>query len=111
MPETIESEQQADRIQAAIDVPISMGPGFLNGDVAVKEMTDAMIAAVHSFQAEEEAAGRGMRPLGTRSVKLFPVLQELIACGGGFQAGRCDADCVARTMTSLVREFGDAEKA
>lgn len=109
MPETVESEQQADRIRAAIDAPIGMGPGFLRGEVAVKEMTDAMIAAVHTFQSGEESAGRGMRPLGTRSTTLFPVLQELIACGGGFQAGRWDAACVARTMTLLVKEFGTAE--
>lgn len=106
MPETTEAQQQADRIQAAIDVPISMGPGFLRGEVTVDDMTDAMIAAVRGYQAQEKSAGRDLAPLGERSNELVPVLKELITCGGGYQAGRCEADCVARTMTSLVAEFG-----
>jgi hypothetical protein len=111
MVDTIEAEQQADRIRTAIEVPIAMGPGFLRGDVDVQDMTDAMIAAVRGYQAQEKEAGRDLAPLGARSNELIPVLKELITCGGGYQAGRCDADCVARTMTYLVGEFGTAEKA
>ncbi len=73
--------------------------------MSAQAMTDAMIAAVHSYQAEEEADGRDGAPLGARSFKLMPVLQELITCGGGYQANRCDADCVANTIRQLVDEF------
>lgn len=108
MADTIEAEQQADRIRAAIETPIAMGPGFLRGEVTVDDMTDAMIAAVRTYQTEEKDAGRDLAPLGARSSELIPVLKELITCGGGYQAGRCDADCVARTMTYLVGEFSTA---
>lgn len=106
MSETLESTRQAERIRAAIDGPVVMGPGFLRGDVGVDAMTDAMIAAVRGYQAGEKAAGRDLAPLGPQSSALIPVLKELITCGGGYQAGRCDVDCVTRTMTALVAEFG-----
>ncbi|GAA3949439.1 hypothetical protein [Microbacterium soli] len=111
MAETTESVQQAERIRAAIEGPVSLGPGFLRGEVTVQAMTDAMIAAVRGYQAGEQAAGRDLAPLGSESAELIPVLKELITCGGGYQAGRCDAACVARTMTYLVSEFGSAEQA
>lgn len=109
MTETPEATQQAERIRELVDEVIAIGPGFLDGKVPVQDMTDAMIGAVRTYEAEETAAGRDGGPLGARSRKLAPVLKELITCGGGYQAGRCDADCVARTMTELVHEFGAPE--
>lgn len=111
MPETIASVQQADRIKAAVDGVVAIGPRFLSGEVTVDVMTEAMIAAVHGYEADERADGRDGSPLGARSAQLAPVLQELITCGGGYRAGRCDADCVARTMTDLVQEYGGAAAA
>lgn len=109
MSETIESIQQAERIRMAIDEVIALGPAFIRGDITVGVMTDAMLASVADYQRGEEVAGREVMPLGPRSTELFPVFQEFVACGGGYQAGRCDADCVVRTMTHLVDEYGTVQ--
>ncbi|WP_417562637.1 hypothetical protein [Microbacterium sp.] len=106
MSQVVASEEQAERMKAAIDGAVAIGPGFLRGDVSVDAMTKAMVAAVQGYLADEAADGRDGSPLGESSAQLFPVLRELNTCGGGFRAGRCDADCVARTMTYLVSEFG-----
>ncbi|WP_308490938.1 hypothetical protein [Microbacterium terrisoli] len=106
MSQAVASTQQAQRMKAAVDGAVALGPGFLRGDVSVDVMTQAMVAAVQGYVADEQTDGRDGAPLGEESAQLFPVLRELMACGGGFRAGRCDADCVARTMTELVAEFG-----
>ena len=97
---------QAERIMAAVDSAVAIGPGFLRGDVTVDAMTATMVAAVEGYLADEAADGRDGAPLGAQSAQLYPVLRELRTCGGGYRAGRCDAACVARTMTQLVVEFG-----
>lgn len=99
-------ETQAVRIQSAVDGPVSMGPRFLSGEVDADTMANAMIAAVHTYVAAEKVDGRDGTPLGDEAAELYPVLQEFMACGGGYLAGRCDAACVARTMTELVAEYG-----
>ncbi len=108
MPEAIASESQADRIRAAVDSALSIGPGFLRGEVDADTMAHTMVAAVDGYVRAEKADGRDGSPIGAGSAELFPVLQELITCGGGYLAGRCDADCVARTMSQLVAELGAA---
>jgi hypothetical protein len=108
MSEAIASESQADRIRAAVDSALAIGPGFLRGEVDADTMANTMVAAVDGYIGAEKADGRDGSPLDARSAELFPVLQELVTCGGGYLAGRCDADCVARTMTELVAEFGAA---
>lgn len=85
---------------------IAIGPGFLRGDVDADTMATTMVDAVQTYVAAEKADGRDGSPLDSDAARLMPVLQELITCGGGYLAGRCDADCVARTMTELVGEFG-----
>lgn len=97
---------QAERIKAAVGSAVAMGPAFLRGDVDADTMANTMLGAVRDYVAAEKADGRDGSPRDTQAAELYPVLQELIACGGGFLAGRCDADCVARTMTQLVGEFG-----
>jgi hypothetical protein len=108
MSEAIAPKSQADRISAAVDSALSIGPGFLRGEVDADTMANTMVAAVHGYVDAEKADGRDGSPVDARSAELFPVLQELITCGGGYLAGRCDSDCVARTMTQLVAEFGAA---
>lgn len=105
MSESLAAAQQADRIRSAVDGVVAIGPGFLRGEVTAEAMTEAMVAAVRDYEADEQAAGRDGSPLGARSASLVPVLRELLACGGGYRAGRCDAACVARTMTYLVAEY------
>lgn len=97
---------QRERIEAAVHSAVRIGPGFLRGEVDADTMASTMLGAVNDYVAAEKAEGRDGSPLGADSAELFPVLQELLACGGGYLAGRCDADCVARTMTQLVGEFG-----
>jgi hypothetical protein len=108
MAEAITEEPQADRIRAAVNSAVAIGPGFLRGEVDADTMANSMVAAVRGYVDAENADGRDGSPVDARSAELFPVLQELIACGGGYLAGRCDAACVARTMTQLVTEFGEA---
>lgn len=105
-----QTETQLDRIKAAVDSAVSIGPGFLRGDVDADTMANTMLGAVHSYVAAEKADGRDGSPIDQHSAELFPVMQELLACGGGYLAGRCDADCVARTMTQLVGEFGESRE-
>lgn len=97
---------QLERIQGAVASAVTAGPGFLRGEVDADSMAHTMLGAVQGYVAAEKADGRDGSPVDGRSAALYPVLQELVACGGGYLAGRCDADCVARTMTQLVSEYG-----
>lgn len=98
---------QLRRIRTAVASAVAIGPGFLRGDVDADTMATTMLDAVRTYVAAEQADGRDGTPVDAASAELYPVLQELTACGGGYLAGRCDADCVARTMTQLVGEFAD----
>lgn len=100
------SMTQAGRMRAAIDKAVAAGPGFLRGDVDADHMAHTMVNAVRSYAEEEQAAGRGEVPMDAEAEDLQEVLAELMTCGSGYLAGRCDADCVARTMTQMVHEFG-----
>lgn len=97
---------QAGRMRAAIARAVSVGPGFLRGDVDANHMANAMIGAVRGYADAERAAGGNGAPHDAEARQLQQVLAELMGCGSGFLAGRCDAACVARTMTQMVREFG-----
>ncbi|WHZ20843.1 MAG: hypothetical protein OJF55_002992 [Rhodanobacteraceae bacterium] len=96
---------QADRMRAAIDKAVAVGPGFLRGDVDAHHMANTMVGAVRDYVAKERAAGGDGMPHDDQARQLQNVLEELMTCGSGFLAGRCDAACVARTMTQMVREF------
>ncbi len=104
--QTDPSSTQAQRMRAAIDRAVAVAPGFLRGEVDAQAMTDTMISSVRDYVAAERADGRDGTPHDPDGRALYPVLAELAGCGSGYQAGRCDADCVARTMAQLVREFG-----
>lgn len=96
---------QIDVMRAAIASGVALGPAFLRGEVDADTMAQSMVAAVNGYAEQAKAAGYADAPADHEAAELLPALQELITCGSGYLAGRCDADCVARTMTEMVREF------
>lgn len=96
---------QVGRMRAAIDKAVTVGPGFLRGDVDANHMANTMVGAVRGYVEQERVAGSDGVPHDAQARQLQNVLAELMTCGSGFLAGRCDAACVARTVTQMVREF------
>lgn len=97
---------QVGRMHAAIEQAVAVAPGFLRGDVGADHMAQVMVRAVHSYLEQEQATGSDGAPHDPEVQALQGTLAELMACGSGYLASRCDAACVARTMTEMVREFG-----
>lgn len=100
------SATQSGRMRAAVDKAVAIGPDFLRGDIDADQMANTMVRAVRGYAEQERAAGGDGVSRDAESRALQDVLAELMACGSGYLAGRCDAACVARTMTQMVREFG-----
>lgn len=96
---------QAGRMRAAIDQAVAIAPGFLRGDVDADRMAKTMVHAVRHYTDQEQAAGSDGAAQNAEAQALQGALAELLTCGSGFLAGRCDAACVARTMTQMVHEF------
>ncbi len=96
---------QVARMRAAIDQAVTVGPGFLRGDVDANHMANTMVGAVRGYVEQERPPGSDGIPHDAQARQLQNVLAELMTCGSGLLAGRCDAACVARTMTQMVREF------
>ncbi|HEX7322505.1 MAG TPA: hypothetical protein VF299_06145 [Mycobacterium sp.] len=96
---------QAGRMRAAIDQAVAVGPSFLRGEIDADQMANTMLRAVADYVAQEEAAGGDGPPYDAEVRALHHVLSELRVCGSGYLEGLCDAACVARTMTEVVREF------
>lgn len=105
-PSTPAADQLA-RMHAAIGDVVAAGPGFLRGDHDADQMANTMVAAVRRYIEQENAAGGGA-PQSREAQALQGVLAELMGCGSGYLAGRCDAACVARTITRMVHEFAPA---
>lgn len=97
---------QVTRMRAAINKAVAIGPDFLHGKVNADHMANTMVHAVQEYTKEEQAAGSDGIPRGQEAQQLQQVLVELMTCGSGYLAGRCDAACVGRTMTEMVHEFG-----
>ena len=97
---------QAGRMRAAIRQAVAAGPGFLRGEIDAGQMAATMIGAVQHYAEQERVAGGDGWPRDAQTRALQEVLSELLGCGSGYLAGRCDAACVGRTMADLVREFG-----
>jgi hypothetical protein len=93
-------------MRAAVDQTVAVAPGFLRGEVDADHMAHTMVKAVRAYAEQERAGGGDGRAHGPEAKQLQDVLAELMACGSGYLAGRCDAACVGRTMTQMVREFG-----
>ena len=96
---------QAARMRAAIDRAVRAGPGFLRGDTDADHMANVMVQAVRDYVEAERAAGGDGAAHDPQARALQETLAELMGCGSGYLAGRCDAACVARTMSAMVREF------
>ena len=103
-------DHQVDRMRHAIERVATVGPSFLRGVLDADSMAHTMMQTVHAFVEAERAAG-AERPYGPEAEALGEVLSELMACGSGYLAGRCDAACVARTIHAVVEEFGSSPDA
>jgi hypothetical protein len=96
---------QAGRMRAAVEQTLAIAPSFLRGDVDADHMAKTMVHAVHQYVEQERAAGSDAPPGDAEVEALQAALTELMACGSGYLADRCDAACVARTMTEMVHQF------
>lgn len=96
---------RTDRMRAAVEKVVAVAPEFLRGDMDADRMANTMVQAVRDYAAQEGAAGDDGSPQNAENRNLQGALAELMGCGSGYLAGRCDAACVARTMTEMVREF------
>ena len=96
---------QAERMHAAIEQAVAVAPAFLRGDVDADHMARTMVQAVNTYLEQERAAGSNGNPQNQESRALQGTLAELMGCGSGYLAGRCDGACVARTMTQMAHEF------
>lgn len=96
---------QTGRMRAAIDRAVAAGPGFLRGDTDADQMANMMVDAVRHYAEQERASDGNASLRDAEAQKLQDALTELMTCGSGYLAGRCDAACVARTMTQMVHEF------
>ncbi len=95
---------QAERMRAAVEQAVAVAPGFLRGDADADHMANTMVHAVRSYLEQERAAGGDGAPQNAEAKALQGTIDELMACGSGYLAGRCDGACVARTMTEIVHE-------
>lgn len=103
MKNEIQQEQLA-QIKSAIKKVVTAGPDFLAHKIPAEKMADTMVKAVDAYAKQAETGGY-IRPESTEAEDLMEVLLELKGCGSGFLVNRCDADCVARTITYMVGEF------
>jgi hypothetical protein len=103
------------RMQAALSPVLEIGPEFLAGRLHADDMAQTMVRAVQDYSAKEQARRADARPgsgdggasASEAAHELRAALAEIYTCGTGYLADRCDADCVARTMVEIMREFGD----
>lgn len=111
-----ELDRQAQRMQAALSPVLTVGPDFLAGRRDADEMAHTMVDAVQAFMAAEQARQQAgtqpeeavASPTPHRSAQqLQAALSEIYGCGSGYLAARCDAACVARTITQIMDEFGE----
>lgn len=90
-------------LRTTIDRVVNTGPSFLDGDIDADAMANTMVAAVTDHQTTRSENGNGNPPGDPR---LQMAVREIYGCGAGYLAGRCDRACVARTISTLVNEFG-----
>ena len=99
----------AHHMRDAVLGAVAPGPEFLQGSIDADDMAKHMVKAVQGFEdhnrSEVQRLIDGEIPSTPEHVELWQALRELYVCGSGYLADRCDADCVARTMTQMVHEF------
>lgn len=124
-----------EHLRAALAEVVALGPGFLAGTVHADDMAHCMVRAVREHAdalvpggAASGAATSGAAISGAAThvpgaagpghaasedvsshdlPELMAAAGEVYTCGSGYLAGRCDSDCVMRTMADIVAEFGD----
>ena len=99
------SMTQAGRMRAAVAQAVSIAPSFLRGDIDADHMAKTMLDAARNYAEQERATTSEEAPQNAETEALQDALAELMACGSGYLAGRCDGACVARTMTQMAHEF------
>lgn len=104
MISTEDKDAQIKQIKSAIHKVVEIGPTFLSDKITADEMAHTMITAVKNYAEEAEKADQ-LKPKSDEAEELTEVLQEIMGCASGYLAQRCDAACVARTITYLVNEF------
>ncbi|MBC6942765.1 MAG: hypothetical protein DWB45_08585 [Xanthomonadales bacterium] len=97
---------QVQRMREAIAQVVTLGPRFLDGGTDADHMAHTMVDAVRRYAQQEHDLGYDGAPHSVEATQLQQVLAELMACGSGYLAQRCDAACVARTINYMVHEFG-----
>ncbi len=108
------------QLRSALSPVVTVGRDFLAGRVDVNSMTSTMVRAVREYYEAENAHSNSADHAGEpvagpptaeaarrESRELQAALAEVHTCGSGFRAQRCDADCVVRTMSQIVQDFGD----
>ncbi|MDN5797060.1 MAG: hypothetical protein L0H79_15060 [Intrasporangium sp.] len=102
-------------MQAALAPVLTLGPEFLSGRRDADDMAHTMVRAVQEYVGDEgtrqpaaapAGAERAPAPSSRAAQELEAALAEIYACGSGYLADRCDSDCVARTMSEIMGEFG-----
>lgn len=99
---------QVNQMREAIAKVLALGPRFLAKEVPAEEMAQTMVKAVQDYAKQAEKGGY-LQPESETALELQNILRELMGCGSGFLAQRCDADCVARTIDYMVHEFSDGD--
>lgn len=77
------------RMRAAIGEAVDIAPQFLRGEIDADRMAHTMVDAVRRYTLHEQ--GKGGAPQGAEGGPLREALAELMGCGSGYLAGRCDA--------------------
>lgn len=95
---------QVAQMKDVISKVVAIGPDFLDKKITADKMAHTMIDTVQEYAKRAEKEGT-LKPKSNEAEELMSVLQELLGCGSGYLEQRCDAACVARTMTSMVNEF------
>lgn len=113
MTESAGATGQVERMRAAVRPVLVLGPDFLAGKRHADDMANTMVHAVQTFVSQERAraddvgsAPEASSDAAREARELEALFSELYTCGSGYLANRCGADCVARTMTQVVGEFG-----
>jgi len=104
------NDRQVSQIREAISKVVAVGPDFLSKKIPADKMAHTMVKAVDDYAKKANQEGT-LRPASNEARELLGVLQEIEGCGSGFLADRCDADCVARTITYILDEFSENESA
>lgn len=107
MTEPTAPEEAIRRMEAALRPVLALGPDFLAGRRDADEMAQTMRQATHELVRERRAQGALGPGASEQARELDAAVAEVHTCGSGYLAGRCDADCVARTMTQVVADFGE----